>query len=105
MAILYETVYDGDNNIIDIIEHEVPDTPDWISFRNEFAHNTAWLIYGQNSAVLASRIESLALKDEPEVEAINSMLKLMYTIAPPNSNDLTAWQAISDNYKTGIKFI
>ena len=78
--------------------------PDWAGFKSAFARNQAWIIYGSQSPLLASRIETLVLSDNPDIDAINQMIQLMFSMNIPEQQDRTNWQAIADNYHIPIKF-
>jgi len=91
---------DSDGNFV--YEQEL--LPNWDGFKNEFARNIKWIMYGNVSPLLSSRIETLALSEMPDVATINNMIQLLFSINPPSEDELNEWQAISNKHNTGIIF-
>ena len=97
---IFELTTDIDGNPV---YEELP-IPNWNGFKGAFARNEAWIIYGSQSPLLASRVETLALSDNPDVDSINQMIALMFSMNIPAQDDRNNWQTIADNYHIPIKF-
>ena len=80
-------VIDNDGNFV--YEQEL--LPNWDGFKSEFARNESWIVYGDTSPLLSSRIETLAILDHPDVPTINNMIQMLFSINPPSEDELNEW--------------